>query len=517
MPARFLVVVLVVLAATVGRRSVAAAGRATVTAARGEVRETGVLHLVALGAILAVAAALRLDHVFGPMRWDESYTFLTYGSKPVADAASLYDYPNNHVFHSLLVHLSCATLSDLRTCGPAAIRVPVFVAGVALPLAAYVAAARLFTREIAIVVAALLAGSGQLAEYSTNARGYELAALATVVLIALAPDVLRSPNPTYCVLFAVVGALGFYTVPVMVYPFAVVVVAAGLAIAVGFAAPRRDAAIRLAGAVAGTIVLTILLYGPILDEVLRGGSAGQPNEYADEVRPLAKEVWRLWTLGTPALVKDLLLAAFAASAVAAAIYRRRTIPLAAAFVLVLASAIAAHRVAPFTRVWLPLLPVFVMCVIAGILDWPRVREFVRRPLASAVISVLAIAIAGSLALIVERNGYDNTDPSYLPASEPIAKALLPRLRSGDHVLVTIPGWAMEAYAFNRVGLGQELLSLQIDKTGAATGQTYLIVNRMTGETPESALDATANGTGLKPGERIGTFREADVYTLTQSG
>src|SRR4051812_19745302 len=56
----------------------------------------------ALGAMLAVAIALRLAHVGQPMRYDESVTYLYFVRLSWYDAVSLYTYPNNHVFHTLL-------------------------------------------------------------------------------------------------------------------------------------------------------------------------------------------------------------------------------------------------------------------------------------------------------------------------------------------------------------------------------------------------------------------------------
>ncbi|MBW8770208.1 MAG: hypothetical protein JF589_10660, partial [Gemmatimonadetes bacterium] len=50
-----------------------------------------------------VALAIRLAHVRQTMRHDEAYTYLHYARAPLSVALSDYTYPNNHLFHTLLV------------------------------------------------------------------------------------------------------------------------------------------------------------------------------------------------------------------------------------------------------------------------------------------------------------------------------------------------------------------------------------------------------------------------------
>ncbi len=72
-----------------------------------------------------IALAIRLAHVRQTMRHDEAYTFLHYAKAPLASALSDYTYPNNHIFHTLLVWIST------RLFGPSevAIRLPAFIFG----------------------------------------------------------------------------------------------------------------------------------------------------------------------------------------------------------------------------------------------------------------------------------------------------------------------------------------------------------------------------------------------------
>src|ERR671913_564051 len=56
--------------------------------------------------VLLSAFALRLYHVGQTMRNDEAYTYLAYALSPLSNALSDYEYPNNHLFHTLLVWVS---------------------------------------------------------------------------------------------------------------------------------------------------------------------------------------------------------------------------------------------------------------------------------------------------------------------------------------------------------------------------------------------------------------------------
>src|SRR5678816_637484 len=63
------------------------------------------LHRVALGLVLFLALAIRLYYLYQPIRYDEATTFLYFAVRPLPAAISDYSFPNNHIFHTLLVWL----------------------------------------------------------------------------------------------------------------------------------------------------------------------------------------------------------------------------------------------------------------------------------------------------------------------------------------------------------------------------------------------------------------------------
>ena len=116
------------------------------------------------------------------MSHDEAYTVVAFAVRPWAAVVGDYSLPNNYVFHTILVHLS------LRMFGmqPWAVRLPVLLAGVLMLPAAYGLARRLFSRPAALMSTAVLAVLPRLVLLSTNARGYALVALFTLVMLDLA-------------------------------------------------------------------------------------------------------------------------------------------------------------------------------------------------------------------------------------------------------------------------------------------------------------------------------------------
>ena len=130
---------------------------------------------------MLIGTLSRAFYLRQPMRYDESVTYLYFASQSWASVISSYTYPNNHVFHTLLVKACVALLGN----DPWVLRLRAFVAGVAMIPATYSVGRRLFGSAAAYIGTALVSASGALAFYSANARGYTIICLATLVLADL--------------------------------------------------------------------------------------------------------------------------------------------------------------------------------------------------------------------------------------------------------------------------------------------------------------------------------------------
>src|SRR5213593_3439850 len=150
---------------------------------------------------------------------DESATFIYYASHPLPVAVTIYGSPNNHILHTALMHLSYRMFGSAEW----ALRLPAFLAGVAIVPLTYVAARSIGNRG-ALLAAAFSASAPVLIDYSTDARGYTMLCCFVLICAAAMAEIIRSGSRSAAWVFAISAALGFYTVPVMLYPFVMLVV-----------------------------------------------------------------------------------------------------------------------------------------------------------------------------------------------------------------------------------------------------------------------------------------------------
>jgi len=128
-----------------------------------------------------------------------------------------YSLPNNHILHTLLVH----SAQRIGGISPTTVRIPAYIAGMALVPAMFLTFGRIAGRLSGLLGAALVAGSSVLVGFSANARGYTLAGLLAVAAIGVAFEMGRDAHGIpITVALAAVGALGIWTVPVFLYAWA---------------------------------------------------------------------------------------------------------------------------------------------------------------------------------------------------------------------------------------------------------------------------------------------------------
>ncbi len=315
-----------------------------------------------------VAIAIRVPLLFRPLRTDEAATVLYYAAHPLAVGLTVYGSPNNHVFHTALVHFA------LGIFGPAewAIRLPALIAGVALVPLAYLAARRLGAGT-GLLTAAIVATQPIFVDYSTDGRGYTLVCAFTLLATLAASRIRRdarlcarssgaSVTPsegcgrtavrpygfladwTAVMAFAVSVALGLWTIPIMIYPFIL------LTTWILFSPQWR---VGLAASVVA-VLLTAALYTPLL--IVSGFGAIVSNPW---VRPvpwpaffgalphLLSFTWRSWMSAVPLPLAVVLGVALIAGAI------RARMTLWVGLLPLLLFVLAQHTI-PFPRTWLPL-------------------------------------------------------------------------------------------------------------------------------------------------------------------
>jgi hypothetical protein len=333
--------------------------------ARAGVRSERREHLALLGGIGFVGLMLRASALRQPVNYDEAFTFITYVNRPLWISLSDYSYPNNHLFHTALAHVS----TRLFGIAPWALRLPAFVAGWLLIPLSYAVSRQLWDKTTALTAAALVATSEVLIAFSVCARGYTVIGACFLLMLIGASDISVDGDRRAWTPVVIIAALGFYTVPTFLYAY--LVIATWLLMsAARNAAERRH---RVGDVVRHTIaaaVLVLILYLPVL--VVSGfgaaaaysyGSSSSASVVQDAGRFLAA-AWFDYARGLPRALAWVLVGAAALSALLVRPRSANTVLIAVAFWSLLAT--AAQRVVMPPRVWLFALPVFLTIAAAGL-------------------------------------------------------------------------------------------------------------------------------------------------------
>ena len=466
-------------------------------------RSLSTIDRLALAGLTFFAAALRIPLLSQPMRYDEAITFVEYASRPFYVALSFYNTPNNHVFHTLLVRLAYLALGN----HPWALRLPVLLAGLLLVPATYAAARSLYQagrcdNSGALLAAALVASSSILMEYSTNARGYEMVCLLFMIMIPVGAYALRCGNWAAWLLLAVVSALGFYTIPIMLYPFGGLVVWLLFSIAGGEAhadaqaeedaqenvhSAARSALVGLSVAILLTLLLAGELYSPVL--AVSGPKALFANKWVSasplpvflcQLPASLVSAWRGWNRDLPTWLAAVLAVGFLISLLWHRRISAQRVPLALALLLFVGPLVLLQRVIPFERVWLFALPLYFICAAAGlavVLEPVFHRLHLRHAMAP-----LALVVALLAGLRVERSGsvYLSNESRGMPA---LAAWLKGQLHSGDAIVAVPPSDGPLRYYLQRDGVPTSYVtSSMIGRQAAGSHRRFLVVNDVAGDT-----------------------------------
>ena len=219
------------------------------------------VQMICLAVIFLMAVAIRLFFLTQPMGYDEAITVVRFSSRTLLDIVSDYSIPNNHIFHTILVHMSTGLFGIV----PAIVRLPALLAGLMIVPVSFWLMRRLFDDNTAVLTAALTAVAPAMIEYSTQARGYTLLTLLFLIAFVSATYLRERLSITAWIIFIISFILGFYTIPTMLYASGVV------ALWLLFAAPqqrRKSLFMELTLASVAIAIGTFLLYSPAM---LRSG------------------------------------------------------------------------------------------------------------------------------------------------------------------------------------------------------------------------------------------------------
>jgi hypothetical protein len=446
------------------------------------------LRLPAVGltllALTLAALLTRIWFIHLPFQHDESYNFVVFAIKPLRIALSDYHFPNNHLFQTLLMHFSYLLFGAQDW----SVRLPAFLAGVLSAPAAYALARRWYGPVTALLSGMALAVSPIMVSYSVTARGYSIIALFTLMLFLLGTR-LREGNRRLAWLgVIVVSALGFYTIPIFLYPFGVWLVWMGLnSLRSTPEYPALQRLVNLALASAAAAVLTLLLYLPVFR--YSGVGAVFANQW---VAPVSRadflptllvrlpEIWAEWNSAVPPAGQALLAAGFLLSLIAPV--RQGRLP-AQIGLLFIALIFAVQRPNPWPRTFLFLLPLLMIWASAGWVfaaqklsqRFARLQRW-ERPAAGAALAALALF---GLFTTLARNPAQAAQPGALEQSVQIIAA---RIAPEQIVVATAPDEAPVWYYLKKYAFADQVLLRNVPFTRA-----YVIIDESLGQTIQSVI------------------------------
>ena len=484
------------------------------TSLRDGVQEKTTLYALAVVTLLGIF--IRLIFISQPMLHDEAYTFVAFASRSLWTVISDYELPNNHIFHTILVYLVYHLLGDK----PWVIRLPALTAGVLCIPATYLVGTMLYNRKIALVAAALTASAPAMIEYSTNARGYTLISLFTLLILACAVYVKEHRNLLAWGAIIVFSSLGFYTIPIMLYPFGMIIL--WLLLSTLFKDTRAyPGSTFLIYLIASTICvgfLSALLYVPVF--LQSGIQAVVANNF---VRSLSYEaLWESlgvraagtrdqWLADLPLFIGYLSLAGLIASILLHRRLSTHRIPLQIAAVFWIGLALFIQRVAPQARIWLFLLPLYLLWTtagIAGLMRWLIPVWFGKFALGSILLVAIALPVA-SLASSWMKTPIDQETAG---VEEDITLYLKSKLQPGDLVVIQAPMATPLLYYFRQYEIPVDYF----DKGRGDIQRAYVIVSSKYSQTLEGVLNKKGLGErfDLKNASPVYHSRHITIYEVT---
>lgn len=436
-----------------------------------------------LVAVTAIGMMARSFYLTQPMRYDEAFTFVHFGSGRLANSF-YYPLPNNHVLNTLFIRLSTAVFGS----APAAIRLPAFLAGVlVIPLTFCLVRLLTASEQSGYLAAVLVAVYPYLLLYDTMARGYSLLVLLTLCLTIVGYRLIHHPSASLSAVGAIVVAIGLLDMPSILFPtLGILLWVVGALYMRGRKPTWILRQIVLPGA-AVTMCLTGVFYSPVvvrsdgIDSIIANRFVeGLPwHEFWTRLPAHVAATASAFTRGVPVLL--LVLGAIGIVGGGYSLYRKRNwlflslYPWLAVGVLTLLS--LKHAI-PYPRTWIFLLPFAFILVDAGAMP------LVGRRLQAGVHGLLLVAGALTAVFIMTSGSIPTyPDTGVFPRASTLAGILGKDMHPKDKLYVRCPADAPLLYYLQR-------RHVRFHRTPAATpsttGSTFYVIKPSAYQLPGAA-------------------------------
>lgn len=356
------------------------------------------IELLSFGFIFMVGIFLRVYYLFAPIRIDEAGVFMVLASKSLIVCIFSYPFPGHHVFYTIMVNILHNILGDQVW----VMRLPALLAGILLIPATYLLFRTISNNYAAILASALVAVSSPLIEYSTNARGYSIVTFIFIISLLLIYYLSENRNLFGWSLFAILSAIGFYTVTIYLLPFGILILCYILLIIFKRANYIKFRDIGLAVLITG--LLTILLYLPII--MIYGIGVFSSNQiitsmpfmsFINGLKPMVVgNMWISWNREVQPIIWYFI--AFGFTIFLAVIYyaNKELQALLISSVLWIVILLFIMRMHPLPRIWLFLIPIYLGLACTGLSY--VVQKITRHSLSLSIIisMILLTAISSNI-------------------------------------------------------------------------------------------------------------------------
>jgi hypothetical protein len=398
--------------------------------------------LIILILVTIAGLAARLIYINQPVGNDEAYTYLAYSSRSIFTVITDYSEPNNHIFHSILVFLITHILGGESW----VVRLPALIAGVSVIPAGYFTARRLYGSMAGLLAAIFIAVSPPLISYSASARGYTLIWLFSILCIYLAAGLIKNNRTIGWILFGLFAALGFYTIPIMLYPFAGICIWLLLNFfqSSGFTKAFLKQLTPLMITGLSVVIVTIILYLPVViwgsgyhSIIANGVVSPVPfNEFLLDNIVTFKRTWKAWNTGYTSFLVGLQVLGVIISSIFHRHIAKQPVHILPAMIIVIFPILLVQRVVPPIRVWLFMLPFYLIWAGAGLaalLNWlkPKISQSVATAL---MIAICLLPIANQTIWII----WENPAIINAPGVEEIAANYLHQELSTGEMVIAVP-------------------------------------------------------------------------------
>jgi hypothetical protein len=447
--------------------------------------------IIILLLVVLLGAFFRYAYMWRPMGHDEAYTFMAFASRGLGVVITDYHLPNNHIFHTILVYLFYQLFGD----SPAVIRFAAFIAGILIVPATYLIGKIFYDWKIGLVAASIIAAIPVMVDYSTVARGYTLITLFALILVGLAAYVKDHQNLTAWFMLVAFSCVGLYTNPTMIYPIGMTftwLLLSGLIKDID-TIYGKNYYLHLAISAIAIIILTGFLYLPIVYSSGLQSVVGNDvietlswSDFTQSLLPRINNTWREWNRALHPMISWIAIIGLFASFFFPRLPRNRRVPLIAAGFLWIATALLVQRVAPWPRIWLFLLPFFVIWITAGIFG--LITLIANKFQKSGHLMTIFTGVGVMLVLLA---GLIRTYPQYSEKIyskgevEQVSDFLLDYLQEGDVVVVTSPDTVVLKYYLMRNKIDSDFTELI---KGKEFKRSIVVVNQAHGQTLDYVLD-----------------------------